>query len=283
MLFCTAVTLVAPHSPAAADTARALLDRRSALEDGERAWKDRHQHMHMRISGRPGQRERDLDVYERRYGPNERKAIVFLRGPAEVRDVAFLAFSRNGKPADQWLYLPGLRRVRQITVSTRDEAFVGSDLTFHDLDLLTEMSTWSEADAASTLRGDEIVGDTPCHVVELHPQRDDIGYQRIVLWLGGDDLIPRQIDFHAKTAGSGSWFGFGGAANDGQPTKRVRQSRIALVGRIPVAQRVDVETPAQGSRTEIEILAVEHDQNLSDTLFTQRALESGPAAASQAP
>jgi hypothetical protein len=178
----------------AAESARDILDRRKALEDGERSWKDRHQHMRMRISGDRGERERELDVYEQRLPNDRQKAVVFLRGPAEVRNVAFLAFSVHGKAADQWLYIPALRRVRQITASTRNEAFVSSDLTFHDLDLLSEMASWSEADATSSLRGNERVADADCHAIELRPQRDDIGYRRIVLWLGRDDLVPRQVD-----------------------------------------------------------------------------------------
>lgn len=271
------MSLVAANRLLAADSAREILDRRKALEDGERAWKDRHQHMRMRISSSTGQRERELDVYERNFPNDEQKAIVFLRGSADVRNVAFLAFSHKGKAADQWLYLPALKRVRQITVSTRNEPFVSSDLTFQDLDLLSDMASWSEADATSTLRGEERIGETLCHAIELRPQRDEISYRRIVLWLGRDDLVPRQIDFHTEAPDSG-WLSLGRAPADENPTKRVLQSNIAFLGKIPVARRIDVSTPAKGSRTEIDIVAVEHDQDLPESLFSQRSLELGPDA-----
>lgn len=265
---------------AAAESARAILDRRTALEDGERHWTDRHQRLRMRISGKAGQRERELDVYERHYPHDELKAIVFLRGPEDVRNVAFLSIGPQGRAAEQWLYLPNTKRVRKITVSARDEPFVSSDLTFHDLDLLAEMTSWSEKDATSTLRAEEPIDATPCYAIELRPQRDDIGYQRIVLWLGREDLVPRQVDFHERDAASG-WLGslVGGEASDEQPTKRVRQRSIELAGMIPVARRIEIETPAKGSHTEIDIVAVELDQSLPDDLFSQRALEQGPGAA----
>jgi hypothetical protein len=232
----------------------------------------------MRISGGSGERARELDVYERRLPNDRQQAIVFLRGPAEVRNVAFLSLSTPGKAADQWLYLPALRRVRQITASTRNEPFVSSDLTFHDLDLLSEIPSWSESDATSTLRGEERVADIECHTIELRPQRDDIGYRRIVLWLGRDDLVPRRVDFHADAPATG-WLGLGGSSPDAPPTKRLQQSGISFDGKIPVARQIDVETPANGSRTAIEIVAVEHDRGLPESLFTQRALEVGPPAA----
>lgn len=258
----------------AADNARQILDQRKALEDGERRWTDRHQHMRMRISSRSAQREREIDVYERRYPDGAERAIVFVRAPAELRNVAFLSISTKGKSAEQWLYLPTHKRVRKITMSTRTEAFVSSDLTFHDLDLLGEMPRWSGTDISAQLRSEERIDDVPCHAIDMQPQRDDISYRRIVLWLGRDDLVARQIELYKEAPASG-WFGGGGADANGKPTKRIRQRDITPAGKIPVARRIDVETIATGTRTEIEIVAVEHDQGLPDSLFTQRALELG--------
>jgi hypothetical protein len=55
-----------------------------------------------------------------------------------VKGTGFLAFTHKGRPADQWLYLPELKRVRQITARRRKESFVGTDLSYHDLDLIQE-------------------------------------------------------------------------------------------------------------------------------------------------
>src|SRR6185295_14573913 len=115
--------------------------------------------------------------------------ILFFLTPAEVKGTAFLAFTHKGRSADQWLYLPALKRVRQITASSRGESFVGTDLSYHDLDLVQEMPSWTEADARSSLRGEEAIDGTPTHAIELVPQREDIGYKRVVVWLGKDDLV----------------------------------------------------------------------------------------------
>lgn len=230
--------------------------------------------MRLRISSDAGTREREIDVYERRNSDGEERAIVFVRGPAELRNVAFLSISAKGKAAEQWLYLPAHKRVRKITMSTRNEAFVSSDLTFHDLDLLSEMPRWSGTDTSAQLRDDERIGDTLCHTIEMQPPRDDIGYRRIVLWLGRDDFVARQIELYAEAA-AGGWFGMAGGESNAKPTKRIQQRDISPAGKIPVARRIDVETPAAGSRTEIDIVLVEHDKGFPDSLFTQRALELG--------
>src|SRR6185503_1601486 len=245
-----------------AETARQILDRRQALDDGERHWGDRQQKLTFRIlDKRGGVRTRELELSEKRYPGDERKSIVFFASPPEVKGTAFLAFTHKGKSADQWLYLPELQRVRQITANTRKQSFVGTDLTYHDLDILTEMTSWTEADAASSLRPEEQVDGVACHVIELATKRDDIAYKKIVLWLGRDDLVPRRLEFFEEGA---------------EPLKRIVQRDIRKVGAIPVPYATKVETPAAGSSTEIAIVETKFNQKLADDTFTQAALEQGP-------
>ena len=244
-----------------ADPAREILDRRRTLDDTTRHWDDRHAKMVFKITDRRGSdRTRELDLYERREAGDERKTIVFFLAPAEVKGTGFLAYTHPGKPAEQWLYLPELKRVRQITAHSRNESFVGTDLTYHDLDLLNEMGSWTEADAGATLKGEEAVGGIPCHQIEYAPHRDDIGYKRVLLWLGKDDLVPRRVEF---------W------EDETEPKKRVLQSDIRNVGAVPVAYRVEVETPASGSKTTIDSSDVQFDLKLEPDLFEQRYLERG--------
>jgi outer membrane lipoprotein-sorting protein len=248
--------------PVGAETARQILDRRQALDDGERHWDDRRQKLTFHIADkRGGTRTRELELIEKRYPADERKSVVFFSAPPEVKGTGFLAFNHKGKPADQWLYLPELQRVRQITANTRNQSFVGSDLTYHDIDLLTEMTSWTEADAASSLRGDEAVDGVSCHVIDFAAKRDDIGYKKIVLWLGRDDLVPRRLEFYGDEA---------------EPTKRITQSDVRKVGAIPVAYKTKVESPGAGSSTEIDVGETQFNQHLADDQFTQGALEQGP-------
>lgn len=260
LLLLAALVLVAPA--VGAETARQILDRRKALDDGERHWDDRRQTLKFRITDRHGgERTLDLVLSERRYPGDERKAVVFFLSPPEVKGTSFLAFNHKGKPADQWLYLPELQRVRQITSNTRTQSFVGTDLSYRDLDILTEMTSWTEADAASSLRGEETVDGVACHVIDLVPNREDIGYKKIALWIGRDDLVPRRLEFYGDEA---------------DPAKRIAQRDIRMVGAIPVAYETKVETPGAGTSTAITTVDTTFNQHLDDDTFSQRALEQGP-------
>src|SRR4051812_28688417 len=80
-----------------AETAREILDRRKALDDGPRHWTDRQEHMRLTIVDRRGsERVRDLAVFERRDAGDEKKSILFFQAPAEVKGTAFLAFTHKG-------------------------------------------------------------------------------------------------------------------------------------------------------------------------------------------
>jgi hypothetical protein len=245
----------------AEETARQILDRREALDDTTRKWTDRREHLRMTVrDGRGGERQRELMLYERRLPGGERQTIVFFESPAEVKGTAFLAYTHKGQPAEQWLYLPELKRTRQIAPRSRTESFVGTDLTYQDLDIIQEMAAWSDDDARSSLRGQETVDGVPTYVIELVPQRPDIQYKKIVLWLGRDDLMPRRLEFYGDAS---------------EPVKRVQQADLHDVGAIPVARHVEVETPAKGSKTVIESSDAAYDQQLDEALFRTDALERG--------
>lgn len=249
-------------SLAVASPARDLLDRRKALEDGERRWKDRHQRISGTLLGRPGGEElRELEIYEKRYpgGDPDQKQVVFFLAPVESKGTGFLSVQHKGGPAEQWLYTPKTNRLRVIAGNFRQQRFEGTDLTFHDVDLLNEMGSWTEADATSSLIADEVIDGVPCARIELLPKRDDIAYRKIMLWLGREDLFPRRLELF----------------RDAGLTKRIEQFDITPVGKIPVAHRIVVETPADTTQTVLSVKLVEFDQDLEDDLFTTATIERG--------
>lgn len=274
MLANAAVAFAGPVG--AEENAREILDRRKVLDTTTRAWTDRYQRMRLTITGSRGAVHRELDLYERKYPGSEQKAIVFLLAPEELKGTGFLAFTHAGRDGEQWLYLSASRRTRRISRDMRDGSFVGTDFTFHDLDLLAEMPSWSEADASSSLRGEESIDGKPCHVIALTPCREDIGYKQILLWLGREDLMPRRIELYAEAPSSGILGSLMGNEREKQaPKKRVQQADLRLVGAIPVAHRVTVESPREGTKTSIEIVDVQLNQGLADDLFDTSSLERG--------
>ena len=191
---------------------------------------------------------------------DERQTVAFIAAPPEVRGVAFLQVERAGRDTEQWLYLPEFRRTRQISTRLRDESFVGTDLSYRDLDIISRFLRWTEADAPSRLIGEDSIDGLACQRIELKPQLDELSYSLIVVWLDKETLVPRRMDL---------------IGSDGQVAKQIRFADVRDVGRVPTAHRIEVKNMVRGSQTIVEIQHVDYDQSLADELFTQRQLERG--------
>jgi outer membrane lipoprotein-sorting protein len=255
---CLGFVALLPAITLPAESARQILDRGRALDETSRRWGDRVQSLEFAIHGRLGDRNRSLRLYERRLSIREHKVLVRILSPADVQELGFLEFTHSGGDSEQWLYLPEFKRVRRVTGSVRNERFVGSDLTHDDLDLVTALPGWTEEDADATLAGEETVDAVACHMIDLIPRRPDAAYKRIRLWLGKDDLFARRLELFAD-----------GAAL----TKRLSQSDVRFIAKIPVAHHIVVETPSDGTTTVITIEDTRFDVGIGDDCFSQATLE----------
>ncbi len=249
---------------ASAETAREMLDQAKAVNDA-REPKDVTQKVKMTlVDSRGGQRIRELEIYGKSYGHRTRKAITFFLSPPEVKGVGFLAWSYPSKDQDQWLYLPELKRVRQITANTRKQSFQGSDFSYEDLQLFDDVRDWTEADATSKLvKESDAVEGVSCAVIDLSPQGKDLEYSRFILWLDRKDSVVRKIEFYDK--------------RDASLLKTLALSDLKVIDGIPTPHRMEMVSVKKGTKTVMELSEVHYNQSLSDDLFTQRYLERGRA------
>jgi hypothetical protein len=241
-----------------------------ALNDGQRHWVTREQRMELTIVGRLGTQRRELVTYEKRASAAsdgvEKRTIVFMSSPPEQRNTAFLARVFAGaRPSEHWAYLPaGSKRPRQVSSSGGQESFMGSHLSYDDLDVLEALDHWPVKYGRATLVGSRTTGGVACHELALDVNSETrVGraYSRVVLLLGQQDLIPRRLDLYAR--------------EDGALAKVVTQDDVAFRGRIPIVRRVTVEVPATNLRTEIATPVTRFDGALPDDLFEQSAMERG--------
>ncbi len=248
-----------PAAAPDAASARDLLDRAKTLDRTTRAWKDREQRLSLAIrDGRGGERKRELVMKTLRGEGGEDKTMTVFTSPTEVRGTAFLQFAHKDRDAEQWLWLPALGRSRQISSGAKDESFVGTDFSYRDLELLTDVIEWSEEEASSRLLGRESLDGREAARIELVPRRKDVGYRRIVLLLDTDDLVLRRMEM------------FG---DDEAPKKVLRLDEVTTIGKVPTAGRLEMTRPSGGTSTVVAVSGVRYDQGLPAAAFTQGALE----------
>ena len=262
LLSCLTLALAAAAPTRAADeTARQILDRYKSVGNGEQRWTDRQGRLKITATDPAGGgRVAELTAYQHRSPGGETKTSLFVRAPSDLKGTAVLSITRGNGETEQWRYRPDGAALERIGDASGHEAVVNSDLTFHDLALLEQMTLWTEADAGATLRGEEGIDSVATYAIEFTPRRSDIGYRKIVLWLGRDDMVPRAVDLF----GDGPY-----------PVKRIRVTGIRSEGAIPWLECLEIETPANRSRTTIEATNVVFNRRVDDDLFTPQGLTRG--------
>ena len=147
--------------------------------------------------GRESRRELHLKVIEVE-GDGDRTMFVFDR-PRDVKGTAFLVHAHKNESDDQWLYLPGLKRVKRISSSKQSGSFMGSEFSYEDMGA-TEVEKYTHR----FLRN-EPCGDLECTVSERIPVDRDSGYSRQLVWLDREELRTMEVQFfdrrdaHLKT------------------------------------------------------------------------------------
>jgi len=243
-------------APAAATYGpRDVLDARRRLYATTYAWSDQHQVLRVTtVDATARTQERTVELWERRYGDGEQKALLSFLAPDNVKGMALLSQERDGGAPERWLYLPRQKRARRFAGQMSDEGLLGTDLTAGELDLMHETLGWSTAEVHPTFRGAERVADVDAYGLEVAKVH---GYDRVVLWVGTGDLVLRQLELYATNA-----------AGSGALVKRIRQSDVHFVGTVPIPGRVEVENPAAGTRSVFEVVQAEVDRGFPDDVFS---------------
>ncbi len=254
--------MVAGHSRAAsAQTARQLLEQTHQLGETTRKWSDRIQQLKLQIfDRRGGERDRDLVIYFRKYPEDRNRTLLFFESPPEVKGVGFLQWAEPHAKDEQWLYLPELKRVRQISAGAKHESFVGTDFSYDDLAIISEITDWSESDARTNLLRQEAVDGQNCHVIEFTPAAKDLTYGKLLVWLRADDLVIVKYEMYDKSD---------------RLQKVLVLKDIRKLGAIPTPFHMEMANVQEGSRTVVDFTEIKYDTGIDEGVFTQRALERG--------
>jgi len=86
------------------------------------------------------------------------------------------------------MYLPALKVVKRIVGQQKQARFMGSDLSYADLE-------WKEIEEASyRMQPEEKIAGAPCHVIDAVP-RHPHSYDHTRSWVRKQDLVPLRIQF----------------------------------------------------------------------------------------
>ncbi len=184
----------------------------------------------------------------------ERTQLIRFTAPADIEGTAFLTIEAdNNSSTEQHLYLPALKRTRRIVASQKGRSFVNTDFTYEDMQR-HPVDAWTYQ-----LDGEETLAGRGCHIlVSLPKPGTDTQYSKLVSWIDKDSFLPLKTVFIDQK---------------GRTAKIYTVNSFEMIDEIATETEVLMEDLLSGHKTRIKTLEISYNSDLSDALFTTRALE----------
>jgi outer membrane lipoprotein-sorting protein len=179
-------------SPVWADAAKGLqiATERKTRDEG---WKDSEAKTTMVLRNAQGEEStRQIRTLALEVANDGDKGLTIFDEPKDVRGTAFLNHSHTGKPDDQWLYLPALKRVKRIASRNKSGPFMGSEFSYEDL------SSFELEKFSFNYVKDEQLNGVNTFVVEQVPTDEFSGYSKTLVWVDQQDYKVLKIEFYDK-------------------------------------------------------------------------------------
>ena len=168
--------------------------------------------------------------------------------------MAMLRLEKADRMDDFFAYLPELDKVRRLATPHRSDLFVGTDATYEDIERRRAADYDVELVEAQRAQGEDV------WVVVTKPRYAESGYDRVDYLIARSDyaIIEQR---HYK----------GGAE---EPFKVIQAPRAYMkqVGGRIVPMRIRMDDHRYGTHTDVEILRLQVNPELPDSLFTTREL-----------
>jgi len=203
--------------------------------------------------------ERTIDQYSKDDAKGKARAVIVFQSPATVKGTRFLTMDNDKGKSDQWIFLPGLGKVRRIASSESGGSFMGTDFSYDDMSL---MSREVDEDAHTILR-EETLNGAACYVIQSVPKDSaDFQYTKTVSWVDKASRRIYKIELYNKR---------------GAVEKLMETSAYKDVQGRDTPTQTKVSTVAANTSTTIFTDIIKYDDPIPEGVFTTAYLETGRA------
>lgn len=115
--------------------------------------------------------------------------LMIFDTPRDVAGTSMLTHNYRDRDHHQWIYLPAIRRVKQIGARDKSGPFMGSEFAYEDI-----VSPFYEKFSYRLEVEEECAGIT-CWVVERIPKDPYSGYTRQRVWVGQEHHLIHRIEY----------------------------------------------------------------------------------------
>jgi outer membrane lipoprotein-sorting protein len=241
LLLALSLCALAALPAAAADSPQVLLQRMKRWLEPSQA-STRHLAMTIRSGGETSQWTA-VQARGTRDGANF--ALTVVLSPPDLRGTALLIEEQAGAPDREWLYLPYLRRVRQVLPVDEFESFLNTEFTYADFGFVEH-----DGRALTTLGADTVEGVATVQVQET--PKDQRAFTHIVTWIVPATGRPLKRAYY--DVGKRLW-------------KVETFEHVADVHGVPTAQRVRMEDVQAGFGSEYQVTHLAYGVPIPAELF----------------
>lgn len=242
LLLLTGISLViAPTRAGAVDLDEILSGMRQAVVPGDTM----RASFELEIINAKGESTRWAGKYYQRGGAGAPRIRFVFESPRDLHGTDVTVGTDGKGQSRTKIYLPAIRRTREIIGDMRGESFLGTDFNYEDLGI-------EQLDVRQrTLRGEDDVDGHRCHLVESVPD-DGWWYGRIVRCVDEHTHLPRRTEYYDRA---------------GVLWKLRTLDHIDKIGAFPTATQTTMRTVPTGTATRLTLSDVEYDVALPKKTF----------------
>jgi len=189
------------------------------------------------------------------------KMLLFTVYPPDAKGAAFMRWSHtrdSEKNAEQWIFLPVLKKVRKVSVRDLGDSFLGSDLTYGDI-------SWrgTDDDTHQLMGIDKDQAGQQYYVIESRPKEKQPQYSKRLSW------YKKTNDWEACVKARVDYFDRKGAL--------LKRQELTWQKKGPawIWDKVIVRNAQTFHSSLFEVSDVTINKTISDKIFTERRLRLG--------
>lgn len=206
------------------------------------------------ISKSGGKKERVFYTLNQDNNKYDSKSLIVFTVPKKFRETAMLTHNEKGTETNQWLYLPALKKSRRISSGKKSGRFVGSDLTYEDLE-----DREPELDNHKILKETTIKGKKYIILESTAKNSADSIYSKVISWVDAKDWVVKQAKFYKRKK---------------NPVKSLIVKDFKVFDKALRGTETVITHHEQNHKTVIELLSSKDDVKLSNNFFSKRVLEN---------
>ena len=135
---------------------------------------------------------RRLRVRSREAGETRDQTLMTFDTPRDLAGSGLLSHNQATGDDEQWLYLPAVKRIKQIGARNKSGPFMGSEFAFEDI-----VTPFWQKFRYQSLAEDNLDG-RPCFTLERIPNDRYSGYARQRVWVDKAQYLIRRIEYYDR-------------------------------------------------------------------------------------